>query len=216
MYQVQHLTSSRWEPSDGERLQKQILEACRAHHDDGRALLFAFILFSSDDAHIAKMLRDDDYWNSLNLRAGRYLTVFALTEGFSSLADPASLWNADHRSDATRAVEDMKGLFDQATLKLPCILFFQIKGRKVIDGFAVDLTSSSARSTFLELQRLFIQTAEALAELKEHNRSNRQEVFSLVKQKITSGVMKYRISLWTKRALTVVEMVNALRESMKL
>lgn len=60
-----------------DEFESDFLRICETHREEGRALAFAFILYDFTSPQVAKVLRDQDYWNALDQLSGKYLTVFS-------------------------------------------------------------------------------------------------------------------------------------------
>lgn len=59
-----------------ESFKEYLVDTCRKHKTEGRALAFAFIVYDFDNHTITQILKKEDYWNSLDKISGKTLSVF--------------------------------------------------------------------------------------------------------------------------------------------
>lgn len=72
MYPIQNSK----EGFDETKFKDELLNICREHFVEGRALAFAFIVYRLSDPHINKILDDSHYFAALDEISGKKLTIF--------------------------------------------------------------------------------------------------------------------------------------------
>ena len=174
-------------------LQEKIIEMCKEHHRDGRALAFAFILFDQQNPHIAKVLCDFDYWNSLDALSGNYLSVFHFHVKHRTLNEDMKkhdgmVTKGLHEVGATSSILAKIRYFINPTddVHLPCILFFQTNGNMILDHFFVQLHEEQIEKSYLELKAFIESAVQSLIKVTEQNKGNRQPIFDLIERSIKS------------------------------
>ena len=85
--------NARGQNQDFQEFEESMLQICKEHQTTRRALAFAFILYDFNNAHVAKILKDPDYWQSLHQISGNYLTVFSCI--VAGAFDPSVATNFD-------------------------------------------------------------------------------------------------------------------------
>lgn len=173
-----------WEGRGGMSFVREVMAVCEDHRNQGRALLFAFLLFGSRDPEVMKVINDRDYWRALDHEAGEYLTVFVMTSPLSDPRSPRQRWNEFEQGAAVRALEVLKNHFRAPEeVQLPCLTLFQVKDGEVIDGFAARIVGESSDATYRCIKGHFTLVRDALLDLREENKKQDQEIFSLVRRR---------------------------------
>ena len=193
------------------KFSKHFLEICEQHRLEERALAFAFLLYRLEDAEAIKALRDEDYWNALDEMAGRFISVFVFyspMEAPKSYDDP---WMRKTAIKAAAAGELLKQHFSiDHSLRLPCMLFFQVKNMKVIDSFIVPLSQNDVYATFVELRSIFDASRRAVEKVTPQNKNNAQEIFNLMRGELDNLALKGKIVKGGKAIGTVVRLAGTL------
>lgn len=58
-----------------EAFERRFIQLCEAHHAQGRAWAFAFIVYDERHPHVRRALGEDGYWDYLDQLSGNALTV---------------------------------------------------------------------------------------------------------------------------------------------
>ena len=53
-----------------------LIQTCKQHREEGRALAFAFIIYDFENHTISEILEKRNYWNSLDKISGKKLSIF--------------------------------------------------------------------------------------------------------------------------------------------
>ena len=177
-------------------LYDNIAAICNEHRLTNRALAFAFILYNFKNPQIYKILRDEDYWRSLNETSGRYLSVFYISQQDSYFGQDLS--ESDGKENrGLHGLMTYEGLVPllkpyfqlDEKIELPAVLFFQEHDGLLTDYFLLGLDENKMEESFWELQK-YIQTAvDNLENITRDNYQNSQEIFNQLK----SGVDGQRI-----------------------
>lgn len=186
-----------------EDFRDRFLEICGAHRAQGRALGFAFILFSAKNPHIIGALQDHHYWEALDKITGRHLSVFSFVtrHGASQYGnDPRPVLRSMFQVPAVTSAQPLARLSDyfpgMNEGHLPCILFFQVSGGSVIDSFAVSLSDTSADppATFNELAGILTVAADSVSHVTDDNAINGPEIFGLIRGAVADWQVKQRLA----------------------
>jgi hypothetical protein len=173
-----------WRIIPFESFKNDFLGICEAHRAQGRALAFAFILFDRSHPYVRSALAQQNYWDALNQRAGRYLSVFSLDARPPATTEPEAELRLMYVVDAPRhdhihlALSQHFDGLDEA--KLPCVLFFQVADAQVIDMTLVTLAGTNLSETYNELEAVIGTAADSVARVEDDNAQNAQEIFNLI------------------------------------
>lgn len=113
-------------------------QICAEHLAEGRARAFAFIFYDFTDGELRRILQDQGAFAHLDRLSGNELSLFYLHTGTRAAVDS---FNTHFLS----ALE----IEDQASL--PCIVFFRIKRKEIIDVEIAELGSPDLIHGFHEL-----------------------------------------------------------------
>jgi hypothetical protein len=151
-----------------------LVEEYRSKHDI--ADLFGVILYTDEHANIKKVLRDEDYWESLHEITGERFCVFSVKPekgkivlprmGAGSIGMMVSQW------EEPRENKQLIDLFEiKNTSRLPLLLLFT-----EVDGeflkIELKLSDSSCEAAFDSLRTQLRFSCDALARVKEENLKN--------------------------------------------
>lgn len=196
---------------------QEFIEICHAHKNEDKALAFAFILYDFQDAHINKIINDQEYWLSLNAISGRYLTVFSIhykpelnrrktnfnnnrTIGFMT-----SVSYFNNPSDNSNLL--LKKYFGaNITIKYPAVMFFQIQNNEILDYTLVELEQERIEESFLELKNYISKAVDVLKGISKEYRNNTGEIFSLVRDEVRGERTKIQIKKGIKKLTSAAEL----------
>ena len=191
------------------------IEICNNHKDDDIALVFAIIIYNESNPEISKILKDTDYWNSLDKLSGKYLTVFSIKKksrrrlkgrtGFSinrrldlgsqilrpsSYGIPINTFSnlEDTNKDLLSELFGVNGEFPT-----PSILFFQIKDNMVLKSFFISLIEDKIEESYLEIKRYLTRAVDTLKPIKDENKGNSKELFDLIETDLLQSSRYYNI-----------------------
>jgi hypothetical protein len=154
-----------------EQFGHDFVEICRSHHQENRALAFAFILYDFNHPEIIKILRDQDYWNALDDISGKFLTVF-------------SFHHSDQRSRLDNLTNSQQFIKERFGIELPerrpLILFFQVTDNQVSNPVAVEIRSKTVEQAFIEIRETLLDIVDCLKEVTPEFRGNTAETFNLI------------------------------------
>lgn len=182
---------------DASQISEYILNVCKKHRKEHRALVFAFIISDMANPHVNKMLRDPDYIQALHEISGKYITIFFLTDSYvdqtlNSAKKSNSMWlelgvEPVNALPSIRPKELASILIEQELTSSPSILFFQVEDNIVTDYFTTALRENRIEDGFLEVKSIITTAVESLDKVKEENRTNSKELFALLKTGIGSS-----------------------------
>jgi len=196
---------------DEESFKDFLIQTCRQHKSEGRALAFAFIVYDFDNHTITDILKKQNYWNTLDKISGKTLSVFYINsqDSYYKMRQEQiyqdELRQGDRNSQSgtisflipiTRkptptdnAIGFVKSEFElDENIRTPFVLFFQIDNEdNISDSFIVGLKQDKLEEAFLELRDHIKNAVESLNKVLPENYKNHQEIFNLIKSGIESG-----------------------------
>jgi hypothetical protein len=158
-----------------EHFKHYFLDICHSHHEEGRALAFAFILYDFNHPEIIKTLHDQDYWKALDCISGKYLTVFSFHH-----FDRRS--RSDDFKNSQQFIEERFGI--ELSKARPSVLFFQITNGQVSVPFAVEIQSETVQQAFVEIRGILSDVVDSLKEVMPEFRHNTAETFNLITNRL--------------------------------
>jgi hypothetical protein len=208
--------------SSYEQFEKEFLNICDQHHNDNRALVFAFLLYDFENYQIAKILDDAHYWISLNAISGDYLTVFSLhykaedmkkkimemmQRKMNQTTDKEFSMIATYGNPSLDTNKLIKKYFgNEINVKYPSVLFFQVQNSNVSDYRLIQLDQKEIEASFLELKKYIEVAAKALQEVNRENKNNVNEIFNLVDESV-AGI---RLGIQIKKGIKTVTSITEL------
>lgn len=113
-------------------------EICAKHLSNGRARRFAFIFYDFHDLAFRRILKDSGVFAQLDRLSGNKISIFYLHSGGQ---DAVERFNS----------EFLARLDLGCSVRLPCVVFFQVSHNEINDVVAISLESSSIIHGFHEL-----------------------------------------------------------------
>jgi len=174
---------------------KSIIDLCRKHKENRRALAFAFIVYDFDSPQMFKILNDMNYWNALNTISGRYLSIYYIHSNESTFAgDLAAVSDREQRglypleSRELRTILPMlkRYLELDEEVKNPSILFFQVEDTMISDYFLIQLLEEKVEEGFLELKAFVSSAVDRLKMIDPENYGNAYPIFRSLKEGVKS------------------------------
>ncbi|MFH2066495.1 MAG: hypothetical protein ABIK15_14950 [Pseudomonadota bacterium] len=210
---------------DEARFQKYLLQLCATHQKEGKALSFAFIIYDFADYTINKILKDRDYWSTLDIISGNYLSIFYINSQNSYFKDRQTEIqeerNKNNESDGDMHLRLLRPIEFQAkspneissfvqkefgineSIKTPFIIFFQTKGIDIIDYFGIELKAEKVDEAFIELKNQIQYAVDSIKSVTPENRSNFVEIFNLIKNGVQDERLKTYIIKTIKPGLGI-------------
>lgn len=188
--------------------EKDFLSICERHYRAKRALAFAFVLYDLQNATVAKVLADKHYWNALDRRSGKFLTIYHIDTSKPE-GKVVSRRFEDPFQPATTIVK--KHVSDTSFGYLPALMFFQVAENKVVDSLYIKLKEQEVESAFTELASYVSSAVDALKLIRKENRENRVEIFEQVKRNVRSAYRRTTAQRVFHQVLPVVEFVSIFR-----
>jgi hypothetical protein len=185
--------------SRARRPKRTIFELAESHRTP-ETLLFAVAIYDFKHAEIIKVLKDDEYWESLNRIAGSRIMAF-------SFHCPASQSN---KSSPPRAGFDLKvksllsehfGVVED--MPMPAILFFQIDQSEVIAYCFAKVAGETIEETFRDARSILETASLAIADVVPKNFGNRWEIFKLAENQLSQRRTGQLIASSAKSAISL-------------
>ncbi|MBM4171868.1 MAG: hypothetical protein FJ214_08380 [Ignavibacteria bacterium] len=176
-----------------EEFRNDFLTVCQTHHSERRALVFAFLLYDFDNPNISQILRNPDYWTALDYLSGKYLSIFYIHTKNEKLFNEKEfspvfydmlpvIGRESPFKESKTILEKYFGI--DSSLKLPSILFFQVKENYVSNYLFVELKSNTLEPLFNELMDTVKEVVESLKNVRKEYYENYDEVFDVIKTTI--------------------------------
>lgn len=204
-----------------ESLFDYIIEVATEHQKQARAFAFAFIVVDFEDAHVSKILSDEDYLNALDSIAGEYLTIFYLDSEYMKLTSEMakksrSRWMefGMEKVDAPPSYSPSylaEKLINDKNLPSPSIIFFQVDGFKIIDHTIARLRKPEIESGFNEMKKIIKNGIEGISKVENENRENRKEIFSLLKTSIEGSEFWTVVNIGYAKLMKLKEFLSIFR-----
>ena len=163
--------------------EERVIDICEEHQNEKRACAFAFILHDAESPQYSKVLKDQDYWDSLNSISGKALTVFSVFSGLLRRDEGNSFANTitsakSHREQQRRIIQTYFGVDDIA---FPALLFFQVSNGMVSGMTLISLKARDMESAYAELSDLLRMAAEAVRDSTGKLIQDPERAFSKIK-----------------------------------
>ena len=198
----------------------EISSLCKSQKDNDKALAFAFIVYDFKNPSIRKILKDDEYWDSLNSISGNRLGVFYLDTKESSnlkssniginnsiIDDSYSTESRDYNSSRgfsmmtkisispitlTTTNHFIKQLFNiENNIETPFIIFFQANSEEeILDSFFVQLNKNNIEESYKELEEIITKAVESVESVKDENKFEDEAIFNLIKNRLINSNKK--------------------------
>lgn len=188
----------KFETDEFDKFKNYLLDICKKHKKEHRALAFAFIVYDFQDYTIQKIVGDKHYWQTLDKIAGEYLTIFYIDSDDSYYNKRRLKLNKPNENSQTFLC-GIKTPFDGAirfikeefqlddNIKTPFVLFFQTDGKKLLDYFFITLKQEKLEDAFLELKAIIKNAADSVSKVLPENYKNYQEIFNLIRGGVENG-----------------------------
>jgi hypothetical protein len=171
-------------------LYTNLIEICKSHKKDDRALAFAFILYDFTNEAIREALQQETKWDALHTLSGKYLTVFSIHskpirrvraksnkpgDGYIHMLTSISSYDTPEESEQLL----IDKYFDKE-VSFPSLLFFQVDDDKVIESILIELKEKGAQDTYYEIKEYIAAAVKALKKIEPNSRNNHKEIFRQV------------------------------------
>jgi hypothetical protein len=205
---------------DYDEFKDNLISICNTHLLENRASAFAFIIYDFSNEHVRKILGDKEYWESLHMISGKYLTVFSLFEGPTKqiIERKKSMWRTTMSYDAVSVRTDQSidvsykeiiaSFFGNETFNAPSILFFQVEKDKISKSFFVELKEEKIEEGFLEIKKLIQQAIEAVKGISKENIGNYKEIFDLIESNVKASVRWKSINKISKKIFSIKDFIS--------
>ncbi len=204
MYSIQTPMNGDWQGAGGREFLDEVCRVSSEHCDADRALVFSIILYSYSDAEFRKAITDEEYWSALNEASGRFMTVFVINTPIHNPRSPFEGYRCGDYEGAAAALSMLQGLFmTEGVLTIPCILFFQVEQGQVTDGLSIPLTGRTVEEAYREVRSHIDAAIDALVELKPENKGNAEQIFTLVRNSVSSTATTKTFVRWANQAKNV-------------
>jgi hypothetical protein len=207
MYTIEEVVGRQSQGIGHEDFERRLIEVCRDHRRDRRALIFAFLVYDFSNPGVIKVLRDADYWEALDQISGKSITVFSLHSPEVENRPPDG-WERAMNGKIRRFLKDQFEVDE--TTREPGIIFFQVVGERVIDSYLVQLREQKQEDAFNEVREIIQLAADSLADVSEEYRGNAQEQFYLVQERLAQRRLVKRVTRGSKLASSVQSIAKAI------
>lgn len=196
---------------DGNDFGNYLIQMCKQHRSQGKALAFAFIVYDFENHTIPDILKKRSYWNALHKISGNKLGVFYINSQDSYYKKRQNEIYKDELQKRKKnsqggtlsflipitkkpipidnAIDFLKSEFQiDENIKTPFVLFFQLDNEdNLSDYFIVQLKKDKLEDAFLELKTHIKNAVNSLDKVSPENYENHQEIFELIKGELESS-----------------------------
>jgi len=153
----------------GESLKQYFIEYCRRQP----VSIFGVLVYDERTAEYRKLLRDNDYWDALDLASGPDFEIFAIRDAIQAaipktmeMVTAASLSRSLSRTRYySKLLADIFGE-DDTSLAYPSVLIFLVEKGCVSHSRLIPLRRGTVEEVFLRLQQLFELIASGIKDWK--------------------------------------------------
>ena len=195
-----------------ERFESEIGNICEQHRCQGRALVFALLLYDFMSPGVGQVLDDRHYWLALDRAAGQTISVFSIhtpTWLFERNREQTleSIRGADPGKPAQHIIDKYFPL--DGELPIPGIVFFQVEEGQIIDAYLVKIRSRGAEHIFNEILEIITTASDSLRDVLPENKGNSSELFNLVVRDIKNRELGVMLKMAKKRITGLREFLLA-------
>jgi hypothetical protein len=200
---------------DENEFRNHIIELCRLHHEQRRALAFAFLVYDFSNHAIKEVLENKNYWSSLDIIAGKYLSIFYIDsrdEYFNRRKMEIYFENCRHRYGNSNGsnmlgylvplkpplspIENTinilkKELNIQNHVSTPFIVFFQVIDSTIIDTFVIMLKKEIIEESLNEIKQLIQDAVDGVKSVSPENIENYEQIFYLITENIKNSRIRH-------------------------
>ena len=201
MLRITAYRTGEWRSVSAEDFESRFLEICQSHRAQGRALAFAFILFDRAHPYVRNALAQQHYWEALDERSGRSLSVFSIDVRGGAEGSERRWMNTVQSPSLDRVRQVLSDHFEGAeAITTPCVLFFQVADGKLVDSAVVQIAANGLTDTYEELESVIGTAADAVNQVQDVNAGNANEIFNLIvsalreRQRMKGFVKIYHLS----------------------
>lgn len=174
------------------------IDICNNQRNPEIGHVFAFILYDFQNPQILKVLKDRDYWNSLDSISGQYLTIFSINiKPKISIRSRSAANNLIFRNmvsvnsfgDPSEAYNSIMNKYFSSSdeFKYPSVIFFQVERDEILDYMMIQLKEKQIEKSYLELQIYIQEVVDTLKQITPENSSNYKEIFNMVRVSVNSA-----------------------------
>lgn len=220
--------------NDGELI-NFVIETCKSHKKEGRALAFAFIIYDFEDYAISEILNNKSYWSSLDKISGRKISVFYINSQDSYYSKrQEEIYQEEQQRMSRNAQNGVMSYFvpirrkptplDNAVvflkkefqidenIKTPFVLFFQIDDKfDISDSFILALKQEKIEDAFLELRNHIQKAVNSLENVLPENYGNHKELFNLIKNEVVEDKFYLFVKKQVKDNLNIESILKIVR-----
>lgn len=177
---------------------KQILNYSEQMRLESQNIAFAFILYDIRNEHIIKILNDIVFANVIDGISDKYLLVYSREIELKALKtfvipknETGIKYNLLRFISTTMPMKDFnKQIADffnfERSLKLPCIIFFQVHNENINGAFAINLKEETEEKSFKEIKMYLETVTNALKNILPEHYNNHVEIYNIIERHIGS------------------------------
>ena len=160
----------------------RFLSICAEHRDQKRAMLFAFLIYDFLNPQVIKVLKDHDYWTSLDILAGSFVSVFAFHSPTDNSASSSTTRLPQFNAPVITILNQHFGI---SNATMPTLLFFQVADEAIAGQQIVKLRATTVETAFEEINSILKDAISAVSDVTPENFGNAEAIFTLVSQQLS-------------------------------
>jgi len=191
--------------------ESEILQICKQHRRDGRALAFALLLYDFTSPGVWKVLDDQRYWLAIDKAAGKTISIFSIH------TPPWLIQRKESKSLGAIREDDpgapMRSIIEKyfplgGEVHTPGLAFFQVADGNVTDAYFVKIRAKRVEDIFDEILEIVSISSDSLRNVLPENEGNTNEIFQLIVRALQNRRIGAVVRLATGTALKLKEMLG--------
>lgn len=152
-------------------LQKRILDLCKKSHMNDRARVFSILLYNDSNVFVYKMLKDDDFFNSLDHLSGNILSIIFLSTFHGN-------FSYDLNEKFNNSIEEVFNIENKS--KKALLILFQVnKENKILDYYIYKFNDINTDYVYNLLREICLEINKSLSNITNENKDNYQQIINL-------------------------------------
>jgi hypothetical protein len=157
---------------------KLLKESASNAYENKQIFCNCLLIFDETHPEMVKLLRDREYYASLNSVSGRWINVFHAGVKIGN-KEPRLL--LDHRESQYREIiQNLRSEFlENQNPKNPLVFFFYVKNDEIAETIVFKISDGSTQEMYQELRQLLERVKSSIQDVEAENASNYEVIFDL-------------------------------------
>lgn len=157
---------------------KLLKNSAKEAYEKNNVFCNCLLIFDETHAEVVKLLRDREYYASLNAISGRFINIFHAGVKFGKKGEH---YEFDHRELQYKdVIEQLRAEFlEYQDPKTPLVFFFYVKKDEIPETIVFKISDGTAREIYQELHLLLNRIKDSIINIEVENSSNYEVIFDL-------------------------------------